>query len=808
MSSHNHHHHHSTSDSGIPESDQTITNEPTTNTATATASAATTTNNNNGTSLPDTNYMQQYLRSCIIHSLDTFNYTNAEFISERLLAIDGSNLDSIYLYCLSLFHQHKYKSCYHKLIQLNNNINNHLGCCYIFGKCCLKLDKCKEGIYQLLKVGYMYNESKLQESFHENEGYEDYDYENGPEGNGNPFYFISSNQKFHYESNRSIYPDASSIYHLLGDLYRGINDLKHSALNYTQALKLNQYDFEALQQLCKSGINLNIKAIYKSQPPVTPTTRFGRNDNEFDNQTRTPIHTQLTNPFADKRQSQTQTTPSIHTDDSSAFATPRIKHPSVPDAPLRKSNLNNNNNSNDSVIFTKPAFPISDIVTDKKFRRGGTSSIATGTGTSGSGSEYSKITSRLILQPGTGTGASGSSSGTVTNPMEKTPAKRPVRANLKRNNSSSLEAGLQQQSYPKTTTTTTTATMTTPSSNHVINNSSIFINKQIEKSDKYLLRLFSIFAKAFKSMMKYDCYKAIRLLESLDESQRETPWVLSKLGRLHYEIINYKQSQYYFNKLRKLDRTRLEDMEYYSTLLWHLESKVELTFLANELYEIDCNSAITWCVVGNLFSLIHEPDDAIKCFNKSIKLDSKFTYAYTLKGHEYFGNDNYEMALENFRISLLLDSRHYNALYGIGMIYINLGDYNKANYHFRKAISINPINIILICCNGMVLEKLGKKSLAIKQYELANKLQPLNPLPLFKKAQLLFSEQQYEAALKCFETLKDLAPNEASVHFLLGQLYNIQGDKFLAVREFTIALNLDPKGNYLIREAMESLKEK
>ena len=47
---------------------------------------------------------------------------------------------------------------------------------------------------------------------------------------------------------------------------------------------------------------------------------------------------------------------------------------------------------------------------------------------------------------------------------------------------------------------------------------------------------------------------------------------LSKLGRLHYEIVNYPQSELYF--LRKLDRTRLQDMEYYLTLLWHLNKKL------------------------------------------------------------------------------------------------------------------------------------------------------------------------------------------------------------------------------------------
>ena len=103
----------------------------------------------------------------------------------------------------------------------------------------------------------------------------------------------------------------------------------------------------------------------------------------------------------------------------------------------------------------------------------------------------------------------------------------------------------------------------------------------------------------------------------------------------------------------------------------------------------------------------------------------------------------------------------------------------------------------------MVLEKVGKRHLALRQYELATKLQPNNPLPIFKKAQLLFTMQQYSQALAAFEILRDLAPDEASVRFLLGQLYNIQNEKAKAVREFTIALNLDPKGNYLIREAME-----
>lgn len=683
----------------------------------------------------DQNFVHQQLRSIVIHSLDNFNFKNAEFACERLLTLDSDNPDFIYLYALTLFRQDKFKSCYNKLADYL--AANHLGCSYLFARSCLKLKKYKEGIYQLLKIAHLYNELSID--------------------GDNCILFTTPQQRYYYEFQRPIYPDSSTIYHLLGNLYKGIGDIKNSCLNYGESLKYNQFNFEAFQELCRLGADVKIKSIFKSNNSFN--TQLANRESEINSNPNIEFSS-ISNPFS---VSATGETPTIHPDDTfnNALSTPRVKPTSMPEAPLRKSNINANRASSNQFEFAKPNH-ITDSVEKKSKRE----------------SAYSRITSRLISQP---------SNNAKSNEANASLKKPNIRANLKRNIASSLISNSRIDSHPS----------------HI----SLVALNEIEDSSAYLLKHYMTFAKAFKSLSKYDCYKAIRILESLPEKEKETPWVLSKLGRLHYEIVNYKQSEYFFVKLRKLDRTRLEDMEYYSTLLWHLQKKVELTYLANELHDLDSNSPITWCTIGNLFSLNREPDEAIKCFNKSIKLDEDFTYAYTLKGHEYFSNDNYEMALENFRLSLLIDPRHYNALYGIGMVYINLGEYQKADYHFRKAVSINPINVILICCVGMVMEKLGKKTLALRQYELANKLQPLNPLPIFKKAQLLFSMQQFTQALRFFETLRELAPDEASVHFLLGQLYNIQNDKFLAIREFTIALNLDPKGNYLIREAMQSLKD-
>lgn len=346
---------------------------------------------------------------------------------------------------------------------------------------------------------------------------------------------------------------------------------------------------------------------------------------------------------------------------------------------------------------------------------------------------------------------------------------------------------------------------------NVFNNNSILLDLNDRDSSSVMaaniLMLYNKIAKGFQSFSAYDCFKSIRIFDSLDETEKNTPWVLAKLGRLHFEIVNYEQSEVYFEKLRKIDRTRIKDMEYYSTLLWHLNKEVEMSFLSHELFQIDSNNEVTWISIGNLFSFKKEPEEAIKCFNKSIEINPKCAYAYTLQGHEYMDTDAFENSLNSFRQSLIMDKRHYNAFYGIGMVYLKLGDFRKAEFHFRKASEINPVNVILICCIGMVLEKLGKREESLKQYEFGTKLQPLSMLALFKKAQLLLNLGQYEDALKDFEKLENIVPDEASVHFLLGKLYKHFGRKHDAIRQFTISLNLDPKGSHLIKEAMETLND-
>jgi anaphase-promoting complex subunit 3 len=309
----------------------------------------------------------------------------------------------------------------------------------------------------------------------------------------------------------------------------------------------------------------------------------------------------------------------------------------------------------------------------------------------------------------------------------------------------------------------------------------------------WLLELLKKFGNAYFSLSKFRCLEAIQIYSTLPRAHQETPWVLAQVGRAYYEQASYADAEKFYKRLRQLAPTRFEDMEIFSTILWYLKRETDLAFLAHELIDSSWQSPEAWCALGNSWSLARDHEQALRCFKRATQLNPKFAYAFTLQGHEHVENEEYEKAQNCYRAGMAADSRHYNAWYGMGRVYDKLGNYEKAIAHFTAASQINPTNAVLICCIGTVLEKQKHPKQALTYYTQATELAPRSTLTRFKKARTLMALSQLDHALQELMVLKDLAPEEPMVHFLLGRLYKNLREKGLAVRHFTIALNLDPK---------------
>ena len=321
------------------------------------------------------------------------------------------------------------------------------------------------------------------------------------------------------------------------------------------------------------------------------------------------------------------------------------------------------------------------------------------------------------------------------------------------------------------------------------------VNEKVREFEslQWLLDLFAKLGSGYYNLRHYQTHDALQIFNSLPTNQRETPWVLAQIGKVLYEQALYKEAEKYFARVKIMAPSRLEDMELYSSVLWHLGNDIDLAFLAHEISDVDRLSPQAWCAIGNSFSLQKDYDQALRCFKRATQINPKFAYAYTLQGHEHLANEELDKSLAAYRQSVAVDNRHYHGWYGMGKVYQRQGKYDVAEQHLRTAAVINPTNAVIVCSIGVVLEKLKQNKQALVQYTKSCEMAPKASLARYKKASILHVLGESSKALAELKILKDLDPDDASVHYLLGGVYKKLGQRSSAIKHYTMAMNLDPK---------------
>ena len=82
--------------------------------------------------------------------------------------------------------------------------------------------------------------------------------------------------------------------------------------------------------------------------------------------------------------------------------------------------------------------------------------------------------------------------------------------------------------------------------------------------------------KPFRLLSEYRCAEALEAFNELPTHQYTTAWVLSHVGKAHFEMVNYQKACLFFEWSRNVDPYRLEDLEVYSTVLWHMKKEVRV----------------------------------------------------------------------------------------------------------------------------------------------------------------------------------------------------------------------------------------
>lgn len=310
-----------------------------------------------------------------------------------------------------------------------------------------------------------------------------------------------------------------------------------------------------------------------------------------------------------------------------------------------------------------------------------------------------------------------------------------------------------------------------------------------------LLNLLRTLGVAYKALSNYDLKNAIKLFNELPPKQVISPWVQTMIAKAHYELAQYETAAKIFAEIRWSHPTRTDGMDVYSTCLWHLQKEVQLSALSQELVELNRTDPVTWLAAGNCFSLNKERETALKFFKRAVQLDPESSYAHALLGHEYSVAEDTDKSLQSFRTAITIDPRNYVALFGMATVYARQEKWKSSEIHIRRALAIHQQSGVLLCQLGLAQAALGRTERALITLQRAVTMDSDNPLCRFHRASVLLRVGRAQEALADLQHLKDIAPRESLVYYLLGKVHNKLGNSHLALMHFSWATELDPKGS-------------
>ncbi|KAH3674623.1 hypothetical protein WICMUC_003169 [Wickerhamomyces mucosus] len=227
---------------------------------------------------------------------------------------------------------------------------------------------------------------------------------------------------------------------------------------------------------------------------------------------------------------------------------------------------------------------------------------------------------------------------------------------------------------------------------------------------------------------------------------------------ISYHSMDYQEAEDLFDDILTNDPLRLDDMDIYSNILYVMEKKSKLSYLAQFASSIDRFRSETCCIVANYYSLKFEHEKAIMYYRRALTLNRNCLSAWTLMGHEFVELKNSHAAIESYRRAVDTNIKDFKAWYGLGQAYEVLDMHLYSLYYYQRACTLKPLDKRIWQALGNCYEKLNKFKDSIKSYKKVlnlNEVENFDNSSIFFKLALLYekllnSDKVYEFMKLCY----------------------------------------------------------
>ncbi|KAH9904685.1 TPR-like protein [Xylariomycetidae sp. FL2044] len=207
------------------------------------------------------------------------------------------------------------------------------------------------------------------------------------------------------------------------------------------------------------------------------------------------------------------------------------------------------------------------------------------------------------------------------------------------------------------------------------------------------------------------------LAKSLDDLLNIFPtssFLLTCDALLSYHAKDLVAADQHFSRLLSMHPHRLDSLDHYSNILYVINSRPKLAFLAHVCSSVDKFRPESCVVIGNYYSLLSLHEKAVQYFRRALTLDRSCLSAWTLMGHEYVELKNTHAAIESYRRAVDVNRRDYRAWYGLGQTYEVLEMHAYALWYYKKAAGLRPWDGKMWMAVGSCLQRMDRHQDGIK----------------------------------------------------------------------------------------------
>ncbi|ESZ90448.1 anaphase-promoting complex subunit 8 [Sclerotinia borealis F-4128] len=240
-------------------------------------------------------------------------------------------------------------------------------------------------------------------------------------------------------------------------------------------------------------------------------------------------------------------------------------------------------------------------------------------------------------------------------------------------------------------------------------------DKNEDEAMRWLVRSVELFP------MNWGCWLEMTSLISRVEDVKQllsifptSPFLLTCLALLSYHTKDFVTADAHFSRLLALHPHRLDSLDHYSNILYVMNLRPKLSFLAHLCSSVDKFRPESCVVIGNYYSLLSSHEKAVQYFRRALTLDRSCLSAWTLMGHEYVELKNTHAAIESYRRAVDVNRRDYRAWYGLGQTYEVLEMHAYALWYYKRAAGLRPWDGKMWMAVGSCLQKMGRDLEGIK----------------------------------------------------------------------------------------------